>query len=481
MKRIAILCSGIVWVTSVAAQTTEVPPQLQSKVETCLQRLGRAMESKDIDLFMESISKDYMSVFHGPTAESLKRHFEQRFTNEEEVRSSRKIESIRSVGDFVEVRLRLTVERRKNSDEDWQDVFNSPQVYFLAEEEGSLRIRASSRISGKRYERIEGQTYSSGTVGFSLTVPEDWVLIPTRSKRLREAVQVLSPDGSSAVLFGYIEPAYNLDAGEALRADDSALKQLAGANYRAIESKTTTIAGVRAYESHSQFTIEGDSRTRRRMRIYLTVGGLLYTFNCDAVPPQRWEEVEPGFRAVVESFTFNETARTEGLKQARRATTHGRVAGNQYSNQEVGCSIKAPEGWQITKGKVGDEALFTVSVRPPETVSEGSLVRFRAEETNGQISLREFVQSQIENIEKIGSDAESSPIERIKVSGLRGKRTVQQFSLEGLGSVKRKSAFFLSGRTLYMFLCDAVPPSDFEALEPDFDRIVGSFTLADGE
>lgn len=481
MKRIAILFCGLIWVTAVAAQTTEVSPQLQSEVEACFQRLDRAMESKDIDLLMESISDDYMSVFYGPTAEGMKRFFERRFEEPGEARASREIEAVERIGDLVQVRLRLKIEHRDGKDKDWRVVADSPHVYFLAEEEGSLRIRASGRVSHKRYGQIEGQTYNSGTVGFSLTVPKNWVLIPTRSKRLMEAVAVLSPDGSSAVLFGYIEPAYNLDAGEALKADDSALRQLAGDNYRAIASKTATIAGLPAYESHSEFTIDGDSRSRRRMRIYLTVGGLLYTFNCDAVPPQRWEKVEPEFRAIVESFTLSETARTEGLRQARRADNHGLIAGNQYSNKRVGCKITAPEGWRIARGKVGDETLFTVNVRPPETVSEDSLVRFLAVETGGPISLREFVQSQIENIEKIGSDAESSPIERIKISGLRGKKTVQQFSLEGLGSVKRKSAFFLSDQTLYMFLCDAIPPSDFEALEPDFDRIIRSFTLADGK
>ena len=473
-KPITVLSVSLLLLAAITVGAQAQSTVNNAKVEAFFQRLDKAINGKNIEEVKACFSPDYMLVFAGPNREQLLQGLSQCFTNQKEVRNSRKIEWSSTVGKFLEVVTNWKLEGRKDDASEWKTVNEATSVDFLTEVGDSYQIRAGAEVKKERFKTPLGRKYENKNLGFSFSVPEGWALIPVVFPSMMEAVEFLAPDGSSSGMFGYLEVPYNLSAKGALDGDDLMAQKLAKDKFQMISSATPKVAGIDAVESITRFTIKGDDRDRYRRRVYFNAGGLLYVLNFDAIPAERWSEFAPGFQEIVNSFTLSEQAKTSAVKEARKQVAAGEIAGRIYSNSKVGCQIAAPEGWKMESTNISEGLLFTINIKPAQG---NSLVRFIGAETKGKATLDAIVNQQIEAVKAIGKDVESQPVQDLQVGKQQGKSFVQSFEIAPLGKMKRKTVMFMANNILYMFFCDALPPTMYETLEPRFDEIIQSFTV----
>ena len=70
--------------------------------------------------------------------------------------------------------------------------------------------------------------------------------------------------------------------------------------YRLLRSGTVRINGYEGFEIESEFFFIGD-RERRRHRVYLSAGDMLYVLCFDAMPARQWGSVKDGFQSILNS------------------------------------------------------------------------------------------------------------------------------------------------------------------------------------
>ncbi|MEW6238609.1 MAG: hypothetical protein AB1656_24760 [Candidatus Omnitrophota bacterium] len=476
MKRSVYKISSLLIIAIFSATVWAEDAALRAKVEALYASYKQAIEAKDVDAVMANYSYDYLAIFMGIPKESQRDMIKGLFNLcQGDIRWSAKIESVEQKGDYIKVVSNILLEEKK--DAKWTPISKNAYVEFLSEEKGALKIRSNAAINKERLKWIDGNQYKDGNTGVSLTAPKDWTIIPMIVPNMNDGVAVIAPDAVCVGVLGMLELPGNIGGKEAVEGDDAAAKRLAGDSYKLFQSGPRTVGGAEGYESVSQFQLVVDKAVfpeRKRWRVYFKSGGLLYIFNFDAFPPDRWEKVKPGFESILNSFALSADAKANAANRLREKKAGGEVTGRIYTNREYGCQIAVPEGWKQKPTTLGDAYLFTVEMAPPQGKS---LVRFLAVDTKGKLGLDDLVKGDIETIKILTKDFTSEPTQDIQVGSLKGKTYNIQFSLEGLGTVKRKCAMFIVKNIAYFIICDANPPAEYPTLESKFNEIIESLTI----
>jgi len=451
--------------------------ELKAKVESFYEEYREALESKDLEKTCSFFASDYLLSFKQPGTDYIYEIMGRLFEAYEELQIEINVVEVERVGKYIKVLGDGIFKGKKHGDSDWTELIgpNTAFIDLLKVENDVFKVYSTAEVKKEILKYLQGRTYKNDDVGFSLTAPEDWILVPSSLPNMLESVQIIAPDGVSTCTFGYLELSCNLGTKEAAEADDAIMRRVASEeDFEVHLSRAITVAGMEGYETLTSFDIPGDVAPRRRWRVYLAAGGLLYCFIFDAVPQDSWDRIQPAFEAILNSFSFADRDRSESVNRAREISAKGEIVGRIYTNAEYGCQIAAPDGWRIESTNIGAQTLFCVNVRPPKGKS---LVRFLAADTMGVLSLEDVVKKQNEAISTIDENAEIGPTEVLEVGGHEGTISIKRFSLKGLGTMKRKSAFFLVDDIVYCFVCDAMPPDKFDELESKFDEIIQSFTL----
>jgi len=150
--------------------------------------------------------------------------------------------------------------------------------------------------------RVQGQTYNNDNLGCRITAPDGWTISVNKGQsNLELQVVMAEPDGESTFLFATadLSAAPGVTAEQAVHGDDVVSQQLFQ-DLRIHREGPLKLAGLDAYESVTEFTLQG--RSRGRWRVYATDGNLLYVLMGEAVPSDRWQKLEPTFQGIVDSF-----------------------------------------------------------------------------------------------------------------------------------------------------------------------------------
>ncbi len=473
MKKIWILLGCILLIAFTAATGFTVDEELNKKVEQFYHSMEQATLAKDVDACFSYYSSDYKGLLFGPKKEDFIEIIKKLFSENDGIRLNCKIERIEPFENFIQVIQEETVEVKKTSDSEWTLLNKQMCADFLKEENGELKLLVNTPVNKDRFQYIQGKRFSNETIGISFSVPNDFIIIPAVHPTLSGSLAFLSSDASFTGMFAYVELPYNVGAKEAVLADDAAVKRIAGDSHQSIRTGPVPVGNLEAFECVSQFQFSNEAEARKRRNVYFTAGGLLYVFIFDAVPASKWEQLEPKFQSILDSFVLSEDAQKDGANKVREAKATGEVADRIYNNDELGCQIAAPEGWTLKTTALGEAFLFTVNMNPPKG---GSVARFLGVEMKIDAPLEEILEKEGKGIEKLAKDFKIGPIESITVGDQEGKTCIQEFTLDGLGSMKRKSVMFKIDDVLYMILCDAVPASEYPQLESQFNEIIESFT-----
>ncbi len=475
-KQLNIICMILLTVLCVSSSWA-INEEVKTSINDLYQKIDRAFENKDVEGIMETMSDDFLMVFYGFDKKFLRQKIENILKDAAEIKSEITIEKIEKHDSFFAVYLHTKVERKKVDSDEWESMFDDSSIDYLKRDGESFKIHASVNIQKDRLKNIKDHTYTNSVIGYSMSVPETWSILPITIPQMSDGVAFISPSISSFGAFGIVELPSNIGAKEAVEGDDAATKKLSDDDYQKFQDGSYKMGELEGYESLSQFKFKmGSLETpeRKRRRVYFKSGSMLYVFFFDAIPPKKWETYQGDFDAILKSFTLDPDAKTDAAGKLRKLKAQGEVMGRIYTNQNLGCQIAGPDGWTIKPSTLGDAFHFNVEMTPPEGDSK---IRFIALSTGTKVSLEEITKHDVEAIKAVTEEFEAEPAEDITVGNIKGKVVVFQFSLKGLGTLKRKCAYFLNDKTLYFVVCDANPPSDYTKYIDEFDQTIQSFTL----
>ncbi len=471
MKKWIRLTSCIAIVLTCLSVSGAEDASLRARVEELYQRNTQAIEAKDIDALMSQFTEEYVAIGSGLDKKKLRKIVEkQLFSQFEEFDVNTVIQQIDPMDSEIRVICKCTMKAKKKSDSEWKTIDEDTLIEFLKEEEGELKFHVSTKADLERLENIQNQTYTDQELGYSITMPEGWTILPGKHPRLQDFLAGRSADGNSFFAFGYIEMPYNVGAKEAIEGDAAAQKRMIGDGFEILQTGPTTIGEFDAYEAIAK--INEEDSTNQRWSVYMSTGGLLYTFFFNTQPADQFEQAKPQFQSILNSFSLSSEAKDDGITRERARRAQGEITGQIYTNDELGCQIAAPAGWSLESTNIGE--MLSINMKPE---TGDSLARFVVTKTGGLFTLNQAFEGELKGIKALTADFSSEATQEIKVGSVEGQSCIYQFTLEGLGTVKRKSAMFLENDVLYLFVCDAKPPSEFESLEPKFDQIIQSFTL----
>ncbi|GEM_PF-2500942 len=471
MKKLVSLTVGIVIVLTCLSTIHAQDADLRARVEALYQRNSQAIEAKNLDALMSQFTEEFVALGSGLNKKSLREMVEKHlFAEFAQIQVNTVIEQIQPVGSEIQVICRSTMKTKKQNDQEWKTLDDATLMEFLKEENGELKFHVSTKTDKERLNLIQNQTYTDQKLGYSLTMPNGWTIVPGSHPRLQDFLVSRSPDGSSFAVFGYIEIPYNVGVKAAIEGDNAAQTRMLGDSLKTLHMGPTTVGEFEAYESISEITEDG--KLNKRWSVYFTTGGLLYTFIFNTISADKFETAKADFESIIKSFSLSAEAKENGVSRDRANRAQGEIVEQIYTNNELGCQVAAPAGWTIESTNIGE--MVSVNMKPPKG---DSLARFITTNTKGLASLEKIFNGELEGIKAITKDFSSEPIKEITISDHKGMSCVYQFTLEGLGTVKRKSVMFLEKDILFMFACDAIPPAEYDALESGFDQIIQSFTL----
>jgi hypothetical protein len=275
--------------------------QLQANVEALYAKADQALKNKDIQGYLALLTNDYEHVFVGINRDKTQIILKDLFDGYKELRVERAFLEITRFGKWIKVVCSNKVEGNTRR-EGWSIVLQGVDIDFLIQEGNSLKIARSTQTDKHRLANVSGRIYRDKETGFSFTAPKGWAILPTTAHpNIQGGVFVLTPDGSSAAMIGYVKMP-NISARQAVEGDESLGKIMSKpGTYKLIKSGAIRVNGWEGFEIESEFFIPND-KERHRRRVYYNSNGLLYVLCFDGMPFQQWDKVKDGFQSILDSI-----------------------------------------------------------------------------------------------------------------------------------------------------------------------------------
>lgn len=189
--------------------------------------------------------------------------------------------------------------------------FQSPSDESLAPQGADVdRMFEGFAFTDARPDRpgsVQDGRFVSNDPRCEVRIPEGWRAAPTASRYLFRAVLVPPEPGSDSLVQFFAQPCGpDEDATAALRAYVESV----------VVSLEASVPGTRRLEEARPIKTEeaigwsirielpASSLARTRRIVAFARDGIRYVFYCDAIPPERYVDLESGFDAIVESLRF---------------------------------------------------------------------------------------------------------------------------------------------------------------------------------
>ncbi|MFH0792685.1 MAG: nuclear transport factor 2 family protein [bacterium] len=149
-----------------------------------------------------------------------------------------------------------------------------------------------------------------------------------------------------------------------------------------------------------------------------------------------------------------------------------------YQSKKGNFSLQVPESWlplkgiPILEGMVPDSlAIVTPDLKSGVLLGLVRLPVKMDPDTAAKTAL-EADEAATKRLTENYASVEAGPM---SVADLKGYRSVATFEKEK--KFKRMRAYFYKDQYIYFFVCDAIPPDRYDALRPEFDKVVNSFRI----
>lgn len=455
---VSLIAVCLVVIPGVSAAVAEPTPQIQAFLDV----FNACCRDKDIDGLTALAHPDV-----DPNA--LKK-------NMEEVR--KELEHLSLHAEYLDHVLREgdTVVRALIAEEG-QDgkVVKRLHLFMLRPHDGRLLIERG--VEGPDVNDFDLKTgvYTSRKGKFTLTAPPGWNPIKASGMlaALPDSIVLLAPDMKSSAFMGFIQLPMKLAddataAAETAARTDVAMEKRMTKEHQILKRGPVRMAGREGYRVVARFNAEGQ---RQRMRVYFVEHPMVYFFLCDAVGPERFDELLPQFNGIVESFKalpIEPGMTRQDAIAAEQAT--GAVTGSVYTSEEYNCFIAAPEGWEI---RTSPNPAHLAEMQFTEGKSIARLIAVKGLPESAKLD--EVFAQRREAVRQLVQDFVEVSRRNTTLAGLPAIESVQTFRLDEFGAFRVKQVTAIRDGTYYLVLCQCIEPDDYQALEPDFDRIIASF------
>jgi hypothetical protein len=453
-------------------QTIPVSPALQEQVKNLINASNSFWEQEDINGFMSLLDEDFHLVFTGAGKEDLKKILEKLTEGIDYTKADSTIKSIERKDNFILVRTTDYNKYRKGTGKEEEETTN--MIYFLQERDGRLLITSMSRdIEEGAFDPVS-RIYKSKKGKYAIHIPQKWMPLgcPFGVEQMTpDAVVALAPDYKSCALLGFVQLPIPVEAKQAVEADEGAMKKVAS-EHKILEQGEVKVGGLPGYRTVSEFTIEGQHRTRER--VYFTHKPFLYFFVFDALLPAKYEGLKQDFGNIVQSFRIIQPEEGLSLKDEVVAEFgQGNISGRVYTNEEYNCFIAAPEGWELITS-ANPAHLAEMHYKQGKSIAR--LIGAKGQMApSPSVDVHELVEERTKGLKKILDDFQEHSRRDVTIQGVPAVESVQSYSLEGVGHFKVKEVTLMKNGIFYLILCQAIEPDKYETVEKDFDRIIASF------
>ncbi|MEQ8765315.1 MAG: hypothetical protein RL885_15375, partial [Planctomycetota bacterium] len=344
--------------------------------------------------------------------------------------------------------------------------FSAPlnKVLFLEEGRGGWRVFSRLDFDPAEQASVGASGYRSQRSNYEFQIPPDWLLVaqPMSCCGCDEHIVALSPDLEARIGVYALTLPIELTAEQAVLADTPASSILERKELR-------TPRGVDGYQIELEH--KGTSSRHRITKTYFTQGQRCWAFIYDHMDKKVFEEHFGTYEQVVGGF---DVLSPGGSRSPTLAVPGGEIHDRIYTNTDLGLQVAAPKGWTLDLGGSHrdhprltlrtDAGQSTVQflVRP---VTEGQTPQDLADEAFAALE------------DRSGLSARKISQRPIRLDGnLKGLEVVLDLEIAQIGKLRRRAVFCVDGPRQYVFLCDAIPASEYSRVEKDFDTIIESLT-----
>jgi len=383
------------------------------------------------------------------------------------------IRDIQREGEYILVRTREVEKRQGATGKKEEEIYLN--IYFLVERNGGLFIRNISRDIKEGEFDPQTRIYHSRKANFTIRAPQGWFAVKPLAgldEIAMDSVHIMAPDLKSCLTLGMVRIPILLDpdrmAQQALEADLAITGRMVE-DFQKIRAGEIQVGGIKGYYSLNQFSYKGFARTRNR--IYLFQKPFLYFFICDAFPPENYTRLEPLFGEVFNSLKIippEEGGSIEDKMVSELA--RGGISGRVYTSEEFNCFIAAPQGWEI---RTSPNPVHLVEMQYKKGRSFARLIS--AKNLPARLTLKELTENRMEACRKLLADFKEIQRNEISIQGVPAMESFQSYSLESVGTFQVREVTVMKGGIVYLIICQAIEPDNYEILKGDFEKIVRSF------
>ena len=373
---------------------------------------------------------------------------------------------LRQVGEWALLRVAYRLEGQKvDGGDPWQETWQ--YLDLLRRAEPGWQVFMSRRVDPERSDNLQGGAYDNWEQGITARVPADWTSAVVAAENGGDLVAVPPELGAIVEVTATALPV-TLTAAEVAKAASDAVQQLAAAlQLQVLAEGPTTLGGQEAFRQSTQ--LEAGGAPLRTDAVMAVKGLTLYAFTATSGDPAALEALGAQLEGIERSIEIT------GPQVVEVPEGLGRIEGQTYSNDDLGCRITAPEGWEISVSKgQGNLGLQVVMAEPD---GESSFLFATADLSAAPgVTAQMALQGDDAAGQQLFQDFRVHREGPLKLAGLDAYESVTEFTIEGR-SRGRWRTYAMDGNMLYVLVGEAVPSERRQELEPIFQGIVDSFRI----
>ena len=354
------------------------------------------------------------------------------------------------------------------------------ELFVLKRDEGQLRILGTYESPDTEAFDPETGLFFSFKGKFSVTAPAGWR--PLKGSNILRALTadsmiLLAPDLQSKVMIGVLQLPLKLGDNNAETAQkaalaDSAMEQRLTRNHRVHDQGPLANSGMEGYRIISEFEAkEAAIGKRKRLRVYLADGPILYFFVCDAIGPDQYDSLSSRFNDIITSLALlpieGGLTRQEALAAEQ---AEGSVTGRVYTSEKYNCFIAAPEGWEI---RTSPNPGHLVEMQYGAGKSIARLIGSKGIPKSA--SVMDIFSTRLDQVKSLVQEFVETSRREITLQNTPAIESVQSFQVDGLGHFQIHEWTVIKDNTYYLILCQCIEPDDPDRLAIDFEQIRNSF------
>lgn len=448
-------------------------------VERYFRALERHFANREAERFLDGFAPSFEANFGRKRFEDVRASVDRLFTNPV-ARYELAIQSIETGPDFCLATVRATTSFGPAPDS-CRSASDTAVWVLEASRSGELRATYRYSVEPESQQRLDGSVYTSPAGGYSLSRPDGWVLfVPTTGPRtMFDLVWIFHPASHSIMSIGVVDlPPRDVDAKTLAALERDNLLQDAAYSTEVLAFEPAKLAGREAWISKtasriagagSDFEIVNLKMHNVRDRLYTTVS---FQANTRAL----FDAHRADFDALLASVRFTDA-------DVPRA---GAIEGTRFTHVASGCELNAPEGWTLSLG--ASREVFRLLLVPPAEAAEGKpspdesrVVLFAqriGRHENPEAAVTEYFEDSIRDFRrKVPGMMLLDDVRPVTTSqGTRGFEITLALPIEAMERV-RKMAVFTANDHLFVMHCDAIPPTRFKQIEPEFDALIAGLAL----